>query len=181
MISYICGNVLWRDVKSVTVDVHGVGYKIFTYSGGLDSQTEVRLFTYLAVRENALDLYGFETKKELDFFELLLTVSGIGPKSALAILSVASPTVLTQAISNGDASHLIKSSGIGKKNAEKIILELKGKVDEHISIEDTTHITDALEGLKALGYSEKDAREALKKAEGVTTSEKIRSALKQLT
>lgn len=180
MISYIHGKVLFRDLKSVVVDVHGVGYKVFTYKGGLETETEVSFFTYLAVKENALDLYGFETKKELDFFELLLTVSGIGPKSALAILSVASPAVLTHAITTGDSAHLIKGSGIGKKNAEKIILELKGKVDDIGHTEGMSYDTDALEGLKALGYSEKDAREALKKAEGETTAEKIRSALKRL-
>lgn len=181
MIGYIKGNIVWRDLKSVVVDVGGVGYKLFTYAGGLDSQQEVAFYTYLAVRENALDLYGFPTKAELDFFELLLTVSGIGPKSALAILSVASLDTLSYAINNGDAGHLTKQSGIGKKNAEKIVLELKGKAPE-ITSEGKAHTDndDAIEALKALGYSEKDSREALKKAEGVTTQEKIRSALKTL-
>ncbi len=181
MIGYIKGKVIWRDLKSVVVDVGGVGYKVHTTLGGLDSQTEVSFFTYLAVRETALDLYGFATKAELDFFELLLTVSGIGPKSALAILSVASLDTLSYAINNNDASHLTKVSGVGKKNAEKIVLELKGKAPE-TSIGHSIHTDDddALEALKSLGYSEKDSREALKKAEGVTTQEKIRSALKNL-
>jgi len=181
MIGYIKGKVVWQDLKSVVVDVGGVGYKVHTTSGTLDTTKEVAFFTYLAVRETALDLYGFATKAELDYFELLLTVSGIGPKSALAILSVASLDTLSYAINNNDASHLTKTSGIGKKNAEKIVLELKGKAPEastghRIHTEDD----DAIEALKALGYSEKDSREALKKAVGDTTQEKIRSALKNL-
>ncbi|MHB1316725.1 MAG: Holliday junction branch migration protein RuvA [Minisyncoccota bacterium] len=181
MIGYIKGKIMWQDLKSVVVDVGGVGYKIYTTLGGLDVQKEVEFFTYLAVRETALDLYGFIKKEELDFFELLLTVSGIGPKSALAILSVASLDTLSHAINTNDASHLTKVSGIGKKNAEKIVLELKGKAPQVSS----THMInsdndDAIEALKSLGYSERDSREALKKAEGSTTQEKIRSALKNL-
>lgn len=181
MIGYIKGKVVWRDLKSVVVDVGGVGYKVHTTLGGLDSQNEVSFFTYLAVRETALDLYGFATKAELDFFELLLTVSGIGPKSALAILSVASLDTLSYAINNNDAGHLTKVSGVGKKNAEKIVLELKGKAPE-TSAGHKLHSEDddALEALKSLGYSEKDSREALKKSSGNTTQEKIRSALKNL-
>lgn len=172
---------MWRDSKSVVILVGGVGYKLFTYAGGLDSEKESAFYTYLAVRENALDLYGFPTKNELDFFELLLTVSGIGPKSALAILSIASLDILSYAINNNDAEYLTKQSGIGKKNAEKIVLELKGKVPE-VATGGKIHTDndDAIEALKTLGYSEKDSREALKKAEGSTTQEKIRSALKVL-
>lgn len=181
MIGYIRGTVVFQDLKSIVVDVGGVGYKVHTTSGTLDSTKEVAFYTYLAVRETALDLYGFTTKAELDYFELLLTVSGIGPKSALAILSVASLDTLSYAINNNDAGHLTKQAGIGKKNAEKIVLELKGKAPEtssgHIVY---TEDDDTLEALKALGYSEKDSREALKKASGDTTQEKIRSALKNL-
>ncbi len=181
MIGYIKGKVVWQDLKAVVVDVGGVGYKVHTTLGGLDTEKEVEFFTYLAVRETALDLYGFWSKAELDYFELLLTVSGIGPKSALAILSVASLDTLSYAINNNDPAHLTKQAGIGKKNAEKIVLELKGKAPE-TSPGHTHHHEDddTLEALKSLGYSEKDAREALKKAEGSTTQEKIRSALKNL-
>ena len=181
MIGYIRGTVVFQDLKSIVVDVGGVGYKVHTTSGTLDSTKEVAFYTYLAVRENALDLYGFPTKAELDYFELLLTVSGIGPKSALAILSVASLDTLSYAINNNDAGHLTKQAGIGKKNAEKIVLELKGKAPETSSGHTHHHEDDdTLEALKSLGYSEKDSREALKKAEGTTTQEKIRSALKVL-
>lgn len=189
MIGHLKGTIIHQDLKTVILDVGGVGYKIHTNGAGLDSESkEVSFWTYLAVRENALDLYGFKTKEELDFFELLLTVSGIGPKSAMAILSVASPTTLKQAIASEDSSHLTKVSGIGKKNADKIVLELKGKIGDFVydgvssSLDD-----DAIEALKALGYSERDAREALKKVPSAdeaggskNTEEKIRFALKNL-
>jgi Holliday junction DNA helicase RuvA len=187
MIGYLTGKIIHSDLKYVILDVGGVGYKIYRphaeIAGALGaSSSEVASFwTYLAVRENALDLYGFQTKEELNFFELLLTVSGIGPKSALGILNIASLHNLRQAISTGDTSHLVKVSGIGKKNAEKIVIELKDKI-ENIG-GDTTSLSgdmDALEALKSLGYGERDAREALKKADGKNTEEKIRSALKNL-
>ncbi len=194
MIGYLKGKIISQDIKSLLLDVNGVGYKVFTNTSSLDTKkgipkvttvgtepVEVELFTYLAVRENALDLYGFSKKEELEFFELLLTVSGIGPKSAMAILSVASITTLKQAISTDDSSHLTKVSGIGRKTADKIVLELKDKIGNYIfdgKIE--THNSDAIEALKALGYSERESREALKKAVGKNTEEKIRSALKNL-
>lgn len=183
MIGYLRGKVIRDDIKSILLDVNGVGYKVFTHIGDLEQRKapELELFTYLAVRENALDLYGFTTKEELDFFELLLTVSGIGPKSAMAILSVASITTLKTAISTEDSSHLTKVSGIGKKNAEKIVLELKDKIGTYVfdgKLE--SHDGDAIEALKALGYSERESREALKKATGETTEEKVRAALKNL-
>ncbi len=184
MIGYLKGTVLHHDTKSVILDVGGVGYKIHTYIGILESDggSPVSFWTYLAVRENALDLYGFQTKQEIEFFELLLTISGIGPKSAMGILSVANISTLRKAIISGDTSHLTKISGIGKKVAEKIVLELKDKVGSGGDFEMSTESDDidALEALKSLGYSERDAREALKKAEGSSTEQKVRSALKKL-
>ena len=184
MIGHLKGVVLQQDLKSIILDVAGVGYKIYTNTAILDGKKEkiLEFWTYLAVRENALDLYGFATKEELHFFELLISVSGIGPKSALGILSIASIQNLRHAISSGDTSHLIKVSGIGKKNAEKIVIELKDKL-EGLSIDMSHSIhgdVDALEALKSLGYGEREAREALKKAEGDTTEAKVRFALKNL-
>jgi Holliday junction DNA helicase RuvA len=184
MIGYLRGKVIQNDIKSLLIDVNGVGYKVFTHIGGLDQKKndkEVELFTYLAVRENALDLYGFANKEELEFFELLLTVSGIGPKSAMAVLSVASIATLKTAISTEDPTHLTKVSGIGKKNAEKIVLELKDKIGTYVfDGKMESHDGDAIEALKALGYSERESRDALKKVEGKTTEEKVRAALKNL-
>ncbi len=184
MIGYLKGTVIGQDLKSIILDVSGVGYKIYTNTAVLDgtSPNTLEFWTYLAVRENALDLYGFKTKEELGFFELLITVSGIGPKSAMGILTIATLPNLRHAISTGDTSHLTKVSGIGKKNAEKIVLELKDKL-EGLGGDMSGTISgdmDALEALKSLGYGEREAREALKKTSGETTEQKVRSALKNL-
>lgn len=184
MIGYLKGRVIEHDLKSVILDVSGVGYKIHTNTAYLDSKSTdvLEFWTYLAVRENALDLYGFITKEELYFFELLITVSGIGPKSAMGILSVASVSNLRNAISSGDTSHLIKVSGVGKKNAEKIVMELKDKL---VGSEGGAYVSgdvDVIEALKSLGYGEREAREALKKVgESKDTSDKIKKALKLLS
>lgn len=183
MISYLSGKIIDSNLKYVTVLVNGVGYKVFTNNPYLESEIgkEIELFTYLAVRENALDLYGFKTKAEITFFELLLTVSGIGPKSALTILSLASPSTLSKAIKTGDSSSLVKISGIGKKNAEKIVLELKDKnIESNEKEEGIESDIDTIEALSALGYSERDIRDALKNVEEKTTQDKIRQALKIL-
>ena len=136
------------------------------------------------MRENALDLYGFATKEEWNFFELLLTVSGIGPKSAMAILSVASPATIKQAIVTDDSSRLTKVSGIGKKTAEKIVLELKDKVGIG-SIESTRALSSdegALEAMRSLGYSQSEAREALRAvpSEFQGVNDRLREALRIL-
>lgn len=188
MIGHLKGTIIHRDLKSIILDVSGVGYKVFTNTGKVESEKlkvkseTVEFWTYMAVRENALDLYGFQSREELSFFELLLTVSGIGPKSAMAILSIATLQNLRHAITTGDVGHLTKVSGIGKKNAEKIVVELKDKI-EGLSADMTHSISgdiDALEALKSLGYGEREAREALKKAGGESTEQKVRSALKNL-
>jgi Holliday junction DNA helicase RuvA len=133
------------------------------------------------VREDALDLYGFLSEEELSFFEMLISISGIGPKTALNVLSVSSVSALKKAISTSDVSHLVKVSGIGKKIADKIVLELKDKVEGSDENGPTLREeVDAIEALKALGYSQKEAREALKEASGKTTSERIKEALKIL-
>ncbi len=184
MIGHLTGKIIWSDLKFVILDVAGVGYKIHRphaeIAGALRDAEVASFWTYLAVRENALDLYGFEKKEELDFFELLLTVSGIGPKSALAILSVASLRNLREAISTGDTGHLVKVSGIGRKNAEKIVVELKDKLENFDGDTSLSGDLDALEALKTLGYSERQSREALKKTDGKNTEEKIIAALKNL-
>jgi len=186
MIGYLKGIIVHQDLRSVVLDVSGVGYKIFTNTAVLDKNLDkpISFWTHLAVRENALDLYGFSTIEELNFFELLISVSGIGPKSALGILSIATLQNLRHAISTGDTSHLTKVSGIGKKNAEKIVIELKDKIENFV-IESGHSLSgdiDALEALKSLGYGERDAREALKKVADVKDiGEKVKKALKLLS
>lgn len=164
----------------------GVGYKIYTLPDTLEQikrsgKDEASLFTYLRVKEDALDLYGFIDKKDLDFFELLISVSGIGPKGAMNILTVAPPDILEKAVSTEDTSYLTKVSGIGKKNAEKIILELRDKlgaiIQENGGLQEES---EAVEALRSLGYSQKEARDAIRRLpEEVTdTKERVREALK---
>lgn len=187
MISHLAGTVLSKDIRFCVLDVQGVGYKIFASDEALRElkiNNKASFWTYLAVRENALDLYGFTERDSLNLFELLISISGIGPKTALGILNVANQQTLRRAVSSGDLAYLTKVSGIGRKLAEKIILELREKLsalggEEH---EDLKGETDALEALKSLGYSEREAREALKKVsdKAASANEKIKLALKNL-
>ncbi|KKQ82944.1 MAG: Holliday junction ATP-dependent DNA helicase RuvA [Parcubacteria group bacterium GW2011_GWB1_38_8] len=187
MIGTLNGTVRHKDLSKLVVDVSGVGYKVLvTTETALDIATgsPIFLWTHLVVRETSLELFGFLDKETLDAFELLITISGIGPKSALGILNVASPSTLRQAVASGDTTYLTRVSGIGKKNAEKIVLELKDKMK--ITKEDTSVDTrsegDALEALVSLGYSERDARESLKKVskEIEGAGERVKAALKLL-
>ncbi|MCC2630367.1 MAG: Holliday junction helicase RuvA, holliday junction helicase RuvA [Candidatus Paceibacter sp.] len=188
MISQLYGKVVHKESRYMVVDVGGVGYKVFSPTEIIQKTPEkepVRLWTHLIVREDALDLYGFPTKEELEFFEMLITISGIGPKSALSILNLASIATLKQAIASGDSTYLTKVSGIGKKNAEKIVLELKDKLiftQEEVESASRSFESDSLEALKALGYAEREARDALKKVpkEITDTSECVKHALKIL-
>lgn len=185
MIGHLKGTASLVGIGMVIIDVGGVGYKVHAPEGALMAMRqggEVELFTYLAVRENALDLYGFSTRSELEFFELLIGVSGIGPKTALAILSLASADTLKRAIAGGDATYLTKVSGIGRKNAGKIIVELRDKLGGANAGSAILVGADAeaLEALEALGYSIRDAREAVAKTKGETAQEKIKESLRAL-
>ncbi len=188
MIGTLSGTVRHKDLHTIIVDVGGVGYKVWsTADTTLDAVTgeSVYLWTYLAVRETALDLYGFLDKETLDLFELLITISGIGPKTALGILNVATPTMLRQAVATEDISHLTKVSGIGKKNAEKIVIELRDKLitTSEDMVRGKAGEGDVLEALISLGYSERDARDAVKRLpkELEGTSSRIKEALKYLS
>lgn len=189
MISRLSGTIIELSEKYAVIDVHGVGYKVFCSTdtlASLNEDSQTSLFTYLAVREDALDLYGFSGSDEMHFFELLISVSGIGPKSALGILGVASTDTLKKAIATGDTGYLTKVSGIGRKTAEKIVLELRDKLRAHADTKESSGSlraeSDVVEALKALGYSQNDARDALKEvsAEIVGTNARIKEALKIL-
>lgn len=187
MIASISGTIRHKDLHNLVIDVGGVGHKVFvTTDTALERELgeSVFLWTHLAVRETALDLFGFSEREELEVFELLITISGIGPKTALGILNVASPTMLRQAVANDDTSYLTKVSGIGKKNAEKIVLELRDKLvtTKDDKRADLRSEGDALEALVSLGYSERDARDALKQVPKETegASERVKRALKLL-
>ncbi|MFH1308821.1 MAG: Holliday junction branch migration protein RuvA [Patescibacteria group bacterium] len=182
MIGFIEGKIESANDKYVFVNVNGVGYKLHismsTFKNLPEKQEKVKLYTYLHVRENILDLYGFLEQEELVFFELLLSISGIGPKGALNILTVSSIENLKRAISSEQSDILTKVSGIGKKMAEKIILELKNKID-HID-GDLSYDNEAIDALVSLGYKIKEVREALKKVDHEDVGEKIKQALKIL-
>ncbi|MBI5470303.1 Holliday junction branch migration protein RuvA [Candidatus Kaiserbacteria bacterium] len=187
MIGYLEGNVKVVRLTHCIILVGGVGYKVFAtkdYLLTLKPDSPAAFWTHLAVREDILDLYGFSDEAALRFFELLLTVSGIGPKSALAILDIASVETLRSAISTGRAEYLTKVSGIGKKTAEKIVLELREKVGAGDAGTSASLKGDeeALEALKALGYSASEARDTLRKvpAEFKNANDRLREALKLL-
>lgn len=187
MISHLSGTILHKNESNITLDVNGVGYKIFVTGTTLESLKGIsaELWTHLAVRENAQDLYGFPTREELEFFELLISISGIGPKTALGILNVATLETLKQAVLHGNTAHLIKVGGIGKKNAEKIVLELSGKLGDFEGKDggELREEEDVLEALTSLGYSQREARDAIQSVAKDTTgtSEKVKQALKILS
>jgi len=167
MIGSIRGAVQAIYDGELLIDVQGVGYRVAVLDE-LASRTPlgvpVALLTHLAVREDALDLYGFVHEEELAFFELLLGVSGIGPRSALAILNIASVETLRSAIAAGNAQYLTSVSGVGKKTAEKIVLELKDKVGKgNASATAISGDQEALEAMRSLGYSAAEARGALRR------------------
>lgn len=189
MISRLKGILETKAEKYVIMDIGGVGFKVFVSAATLENLPaagqSAALHTHLNVREEALDLYGFLTQEELKFFELLLTISGVGPKVALGVLSIASVKTLVSAVAKGEVEFLTKVSGIGTKIAQKIILELKDKIvklgfeaGEAATLEDY-EVIDALIGL---GYTPNQARRAVrdlpKNTKGV--EKRIKEALKTL-
>lgn len=190
MIATLSGTIKQKTEKSVTIEVAGVGYEVFSPLPLLERAKvgeRAQLYTHLHVREDAMELYGFATQEELEFFKQLISVSGVGPKSAVAILSLTSVADLKKAISHGDASLLTKVSGIGKKTAERLIVELKSKVDvlgESAGSGGLENLGDnqAIDGLVGLGYSVREAREALQQVDkGVTAvKDRIKAALRLL-
>lgn len=203
MYAYIKGTLTEMTEDTVVVEAGGIGYniKVSTTTAdllpGVDS--EVKIYTYTLVREDAFSLYGFLTRDDLDIFKKLITVSGIGPKGGLAILSVMSADALRFAVAAGDAKAIAKAPGIGAKTAERVILDLRDK----ISIEDTLRSVgaagngagsdtgtadnmmkrEAIEALVALGYSASDATAAVKKVdvgEDATSESILKMALKHM-
>ncbi len=190
MISSLEGKIILRAEKYIILETSGIGFKVWcaekTLSKIPQKESPVKLFTYLAVKESGWDLFGFMTFEELEMFELLITIPGIGPKTAAGILSGASVEDLQEAIVLGDETVLSRVSGIGKKVAQKIVIELKTKVKklakgagEKFRVADDIEIIDAL---VAMGYKVYEAREALKQVpltiKGVEN--RVRDALKRL-
>ena len=188
MISRISGIAISKTVRFVVIDTGGVGYKIFVTPDTLariSLDAPFSLWTHLAVREDALDLYGFLTEGEVGFFEMLIGISGVGPRTALGVMGVAPVETLRTAIASGNTAYLTKVSGIGKKSAEKIVLELRDKLGAYQTEGAGAGLredAEAIDALMALGYSAKEARDALKEIPAKTkgSSERIRAALKIL-
>jgi len=191
MYDYIKGILTKITAKYIVVETYGVGYILqvanpYAYSGQV--QQEVTVYTHQVIREDAHSLYGFATIEGKQLFLKLISVSGIGPKSALAIMANEDHTGLITAVENGDVNYLTKFPGVGKKTAQQMILDLKGKVAELVGEEAivplsvaTTALDEAMEALKALGYSEKEVKKAEKQLAANTTKstdEYLREALR---
>jgi len=186
MITYLKGEIIDKDMQTVVLKTGDIGYEIFV-TGKIIQETTIgsenEFWTYHAVKDNAEDLYGFLTRDELSFFKLLLTINGVGPKSALSILNSTTVETLTEGIQSGDATYLSKISGIGKKSAEKIVLALKDKLGAIESVKGAPQNQNAvaIDALVALGYSERESREAIAGIESSDNPEKmIKEALKGL-
>lgn len=191
MIAYLRGTLLVRDDPYIIIDAHGVGYKVFLPASTLAHlpalQLEFQLYTYTHVREDMLDLYGFEHYKDLKLFEMLISVSGIGPKTAIGAFSVGNAAEIRNAIVNGDVAFFTAVPRLGKKNAQKLIIELKSKfgpgspdlVLDDLQSEDSIELVAAL---KVFGYSTQEAHRALKEVDSHDGSleEKVKLALKYL-
>jgi len=188
MIARLSGILIEKHPLFGIIDVGGVGYKVYATLPTLGQTTigeKITLHTHMHVRENSQDLYGFEDREEQSIFELLISVSGIGPKSALGILNVANPTLLKQAVASGDTTHLTKVSGVGKKSAQKIIIELKDKLGD-VTGSDVTLMqdeVDTMEALTSLGYGQREVRDVLQKIpkDIVGPQDRIKEALKLLS
>lgn len=190
MIRTLTGDITYIGDNSLVVDVNGVGYLVGcpTLTNQFILGTTVTLHTYLAVRETALDLYGFSQHTELEMFELLLGIPKVGPKSALQIMCLATPTLLIEAAQKRDGVYLHKLSGIGKKTSENIVQYLQNKLDSlpqtsTVSTNATNQIqTDAIDALVSLGYDMNTAREVILSFtdETMTVNSLVTQALKRI-
>lgn len=196
MFAYIKGNLEQKTNTYVVIDVGGIGYKIFMATKAIEDLGEigniVKVHTHYYVREDNISLYGFNTNEELRMFELLLQVSGIGAKSAIAMLSEISPSSFALAVISDDISQLVKIPGIGKKTAARIILELKDKLKTEEAITKTEEVklsiaseeetSEAIAALQVLGYTRKEIEKVFEKIDtkNLELEEIIKQALKYL-
>ena len=185
MIARVSGIIIGSTDRYLLVENNGIAYRIFATAETLlkhPLHQPVTLWTSHIVREDAQELYGFETTQDQELFELLLTISGIGPRSALGVMNVATIGTIARAVHTNDVGYLTKISGIGKKTAEKIIIELRDKLPAHDITADDSSSRDVIDALIALGYSESQARETLRSLDsGLNTQTKIRESLKLLS
>lgn len=197
MIYNVRGTLTYTDINYAVVECGGVGFKCFVSMTTLKELPslgkETNLYTYLAVREDAMDLFGFATQQELDAFKLLITVSGVGPKAAMAVLSVLPPDRLSVAVSSGDVKSIQSAQGVGKKTAERIVLELKDKmlgiapsnaaaVQGIQAVATNSDAQEAVEVLVSLGFNQSDAATVVGAMDkGLSVDDMIRKGLKQLS
>jgi len=190
MISFLRGRLINKGINYVILETHDLGYRVFVGEALLnDSKVgmELELYTHQRIKEDASDLYGFKSISDLELFELLLTVSGVGPKSALGVLNIATASDIQEAIIRGDADLLTKVAGIGKKTAERLVLELKNKIIRTggaamILNSGATTSGDEIDALMSLGYSLSEARSALNLVDStlIDSGARVKAALKSL-
>jgi Holliday junction DNA helicase RuvA len=185
MIRHIRGVLLASETGSVIIEAGGLGYEVRLATNAAVTASlgsEVALHTYHVVREDTEELYGFVTVREREMFELLIGLSGIGPKSAIGIMSQADVRLIEEAASRGDATYLSKLSGIGRKSAEKIVLGLKDKVTASVGPQASSEDNDLIDALLALGYTNEEALRVMRDMplEVTSTKDRIKEALKML-
>lgn len=196
MIGFVEGIIEYIDVDKIVVNNNGVGYNVFMPASQIDTlnvDETVRVFTYLNVREDAMQLFGFLTRDDLEVFKLLITVNGIGPKGGLVVLSTITTDDLRVAVISEDAKAISKAPGIGAKTAQKVIIELKDKLnledvlepklDANFQVNDNNSMSEAVMALVALGYSQADAYRAVKSIDNIEeldVENVIKMALKKI-
>jgi Holliday junction DNA helicase RuvA len=190
MIAHIAGTVAEKFKDSIIVDVHGVGYEVLVAASDYDTLTlhdEIKLYTHHHVREQSQELYGFSSLVGKRLFELLITVQGVGPKAALAILSLADAEAIRQAIASSDGAFIQQASGVGKRTADRVVVDLADKVGvpgqaNTMPVMSRNSSDDTLDALLALGYTVRQASEALASIDStLSVEDKIRLALKQIS
>ncbi len=197
MIAYLKGNLAFKSIEYVVIEVNNIGYKVFVSKTDIDKMdnlgSEVKLYTYMRVREDDISLYGFLTSEELSMFELLISVGGIGAKSAIAILSNITPSKFALAIITNDVNTIKKLPGVGPKTAQRIILELKDKIktEDAISSQDIKESEEKsgmakedeeelVQALQVLGYRRYEINGILSKIKAESLEDKIKEALQYL-
>jgi len=190
MIAHIFGTAVEKTGLSVIVDVHGVGYEIQVTTGDFDNiilNSDVKFYTYHHIREQSQELFGFSNMVAKKLFEMLITVQGVGPKAALAILSLGDAETVRSAIAGSDAAFITRASGVGKKTAERVVVDLSDKVGlptqagiDNVNLSNVTPASDeALEALIALGYNLNDGIKALESVPaGLPTAQRVTMALR---
>lgn len=182
MISFLNGTIIDSDEQTITIDVKGVGYQVYVpmnIPSNIDEAISIHIFTHM--KESTLELYGFKNKQEKRLFQILIKISGIGPKTALATLNIASPEQIFEALEEKNISFFTQVPGIGKRTAGKLIIELQEKFteDDFKSLSNETQ-SEAHDALISLGYTPMEARHALKNVKAETPEAQIKEALKNL-